>query len=167
VVRQILAGNHFFALELFAIAAITDILDGAAARRFGGESRAGAYLDPIADKVLMSGVFLALAIDRIVPRWLVALIFGRDFFILAGACIFLLFTRIRSLPPSVWGKLSTLVQIITAVAWMAHNALDIPFIDAAAPWTIWPCAAATAWSGFDYSRRGIALWSARRGVPLK
>src|SRR5262245_63949959 len=89
VVRAILAGNHFFALELFAVAAVTDILDGAAARRFGSVSRAGAYLDPIADKVLMSGVFLALAIGRIVPRWLVVLIFGRDILILLGALLLL------------------------------------------------------------------------------
>src|SRR5262245_8212907 len=106
VVREILAGRHFFALELFAVAALTDILDGAAARRFGSESRVGAYLDPIADKVLMSGVFLAFAIARIVPWWLVAIIFGRDVLILIGAVLFLAFTSIRNMPPTVWGKLS-------------------------------------------------------------
>jgi cardiolipin synthase (CMP-forming) len=165
VVREIVAGNHVFALELFAIAAVTDILDGAAARRFHIESRAGAYLDPIADKVLMSGVFLALAWSGTVPWWLVYLIFGRDIFILLGACLFLAFTTIRNLPPSVWGKLSTFVQIVTAVGWMGRNALDISIIDIASPWTIWPCAAATAWSGIDYARRGIALWRTRGETP--
>src|SRR5262245_11353796 len=146
VVREILAGNHFFALELFAVAAFTDILDGAAARRFGSTSRVGAYLDPIADKVLMSGVFLAFAVERIVPRWLVAIIFGRDVLILVGAVLFLLFTSVRNMPPTVWGKLSTFVQIVTAVMWMGRNALNLPILDTLAPLTIWPCAAATIWS---------------------
>ena len=67
VIKEILDGRHMLALELFAIAAFTDILDGAAARRFGVVTPTGAYLDPIADKCLLSGVFLALAVARIVP----------------------------------------------------------------------------------------------------
>lgn len=157
VVREILAGRHFLALELFAIAAFTDYLDGAAARHFHVTSRAGAYLDPIADKVLMSGVFLALAISGIVPWWLVGIIFGRDLFILAGAGLFLAFTNVRNLPPTVWGKLSTFVQIVTAVIWMGRNALNLPILDTLAPLTVWPCAAATLWSGLDYMWRGVRL----------
>jgi cardiolipin synthase len=161
VVREILAGRHFLALELFAVAAVTDVLDGAAARRFGSTSRAGAYLDPIADKVLMSGVFLALAIAGIVPWWLVIVIFARDLYILLGAGLFLAFTDIRNLPPTVWGKLSTFVQIVTAVIWMGRNALDLGILHTLAPLTVWPCAAATIWSGLDYTWRGIQLARAR------
>src|ERR1043166_3051353 len=161
VILAITRGQHFLALELFAIAAVTDILDGAAARRLGAATRTGAYLDPIADKILMSGVFLALAISRIVPAWLVILIFARDIFILAGACVFLIFTSIRSMPPSIWGKLSTFIQIITAVIWMGRNAVSIPLLDVLAPLTIWPCAAITAGSGIDYGIRGLRLWTAR------
>src|SRR5438067_8641369 len=124
IVKEILDGRHILALELFALAAFTDILDGAAARRFGVTTETGAYFDPIADKCLLSGVFLALAIARIVPWWLVAIIFGRDLLILAGTGIVLLFTSVRRFPPSVWGKASTFVQILTAVAWMARNALQ-------------------------------------------
>ena len=76
VIQAIVAGRHVLALALFSIAAFTDALDGAAARRFHLATAAGAYLDPIADKVLMSGVFLALAIGHIVPWWLVGWIFG-------------------------------------------------------------------------------------------
>lgn len=161
VVREILAGRHFVALELFAIAAVTDALDGAAARRFGSVSRVGAYLDPIADKVLMGGVFLALAIAAIVPWWLVILIFARDILILGGAISFLIFTNVRNMPPSVWGKLSTFVQIVTAVLWMGRNALDLPVLHVLAPLTVWLCAAATVWSGLDYTWRGVRLAKAR------
>src|SRR5690349_456758 len=95
IIQAILAGHHFFALALFAAAATTDLLDGAAARRLHVTSRSGAYLDPIADKCLLSGVFLAMAVARIVPRWLVGMIFGRDIFILAGVVTVLLLTEIR------------------------------------------------------------------------
>ena len=97
-------------------AALTDILDGAVARRFRLATPAGAWLDPVADKCLLSGVFLALAAAGTVPWWLVGIVFGRDFYILAGAATVMLLTPVRKFPPSIWGKVSTLVQIVTAVA---------------------------------------------------
>src|SRR5579883_2909018 len=106
------------ALALFAAAAVTDALDGALARRFGWTSTAGAYLDPIADKALLSGLYLTLAVTGDIPWWLVGLIFGRDLLILAAAGLALLFTRLRAFPPSLWGKVSTIFQVLTAVAWM-------------------------------------------------
>jgi len=157
VVHAISTGRHLLALELFSIAALTDWLDGLAARRFHTKTRGGAYLDPIADKCLMSGVFLALALSGTVPWWLVILIFARDIYILIGASLFLLFTSVRNLPPTVWGKLSTFVQILTAVISMGRNALRLPLLDFLAPVMVWPCAAITIWSGLDYTWRGIRL----------
>src|ERR1039458_3373779 len=84
ILHAILTGQHRLALALFLLAAFTDIADGAAARRWGHATAAGAYLDPIADKCLMSGVYLALAAARLVPWWFVALVLGRDLYILAG-----------------------------------------------------------------------------------
>jgi cardiolipin synthase len=157
VIREILEGRHLRALELFAIAAFTDILDGAAARRFGVVTSTGAYFDPIADKCLLSGVFLALAAARIVPRWLVGMIFGRDLLILGGAGAVLLYTTVRRFPPSGWGKASTFVQILTAVAWMARDAFEIGVLNAFAALMLWPCVGFTVWSGLDYVRRGIRI----------
>src|SRR5947199_4277676 len=82
IIKEIVDGRHMLALEVFALAAFTDVLDGAAARWLSVTTRTGAYFDPIADKLLLSGVFLALAAARIVPSWLVAIIFGRDLLIL-------------------------------------------------------------------------------------
>ena len=157
VIREIIEGRHLLALELFTIAAFTDILDGAAARRLGVVTSTGAYFDPIADKCLLSGVFLALAAARIVPRWLVAVIFGRDLLILGGVGVVLLYTSVRRFPPSVWGKASTFVQIATAVTWMARNAFEVRFLNALAAMMIWPCVGLTVWSGLDYVRRGIRI----------
>lgn len=157
VVRAILQGNHVAALVLFIAAGITDVIDGAVARGFSQVTQAGAYLDPIADKCLLSGIFLALGSSGIIPWWFVAVVFGRDLFILVGVLGFLALTKVRKFPPSVWGKASTFVQISTAVVWMARNILNVPVLDALASAMLWVCAAFTIWSGLDYARRGIQL----------
>ncbi|HLH20835.1 MAG TPA: CDP-alcohol phosphatidyltransferase family protein [Bryobacteraceae bacterium] len=157
VIQAILGGRHVLALALFAAAAFTDYLDGATARRFKSTTQAGAYLDPIADKCLLSGVFLALAAARTVPWWLVAVIFGRDLYILLGAATVMFLTPVRRLPPSVWGKLSTFVQIVTATSWMARDAFPVQALDSFALLTVWPCAAFTLWSGLHYTWRGLRM----------
>ena len=147
VIRAILDGRHLLALVLFAAAASTDYLDGVAARRLSLATRMGAYLDPIADKCLLSGVFLALGLAGLVPWWLVALIFGRDLYILAGVAVLFALTSVRKFPPSVWGKASTFVQIVTAVICLAQKPVF--------PALLWPCAAFTLWSGIHYTVRSI------------
>lgn len=155
IIAAILQGNHAVALVLFASAALTDGLDGLLARRFGAMTRAGAYLDPIADKCLLSGVFLALALAGLVPRWFVVVIFGRDLYILCAALLLLSFTAQRSFPPSVWGKASTFLQILTAVIWMARNLSPTPVLGLVSAAILWPCAAFTVWSGVHYTWRGV------------
>jgi cardiolipin synthase len=155
IVQAILAGRHEIALALFAIAAATDILDGAAARRLRLSSQIGAYFDPIADKFLLSGVFLALAAARMVPWWLMAIVIGRDLYILLGALTLKLTMGAKHFPPSIWGKASTFVQILTVGIWITRDAFPGPVIDATASGVIWPCAAATVWSGLHYTWRGV------------
>jgi cardiolipin synthase len=157
VILSILDGRHTTALALFAIAGFTDYLDGAAARRLKLTTQTGAYLDPIADKCLLSGVFLALAMAKIVPKWVVVIIFARDLLILAGVAIVLLFTKVRSFPPNAWGKWSTFVQIATAVVWMARNALQVSAVDSLAWLLLWPCVGLTIVSGLAYAWRGIRI----------
>ncbi len=152
VIREILEGSPVLALALFAAAAATDVLDGAVARRFGHVTRAGAYLDPVADKCLLSGVFLALALSRAAPWWLVAVIFGRDLFILLGAAVLWVMSE-RTFSPSVWGKISTFVQAATALAWMARGALPNGLTGRFSSAMLWPCAACTVWSGIHYAWR--------------
>lgn len=157
VIAAIVGGRPRTAVFLFVAAGITDILDGAAARGLKLATSTGAYFDPLADKCLLSGVFLALAAGHFVPWWFVAIVFGRDLFILLGAGVFFLFTDVRKFPPSIWGKLSTFVQISTAVIWMARNMLIYPWLDTLASIMLWVAAACTVGSGLDYGRRGIQL----------
>lgn len=95
----------------FIVIAVTDVVDGFLARRFGASSRLGAYLDPLADKVLLSGTFLVLALTGAMESWLAVVVLGRDVVILAAAGVLYLGGR-RNFPPSPWGKLSTFVQIL-------------------------------------------------------
>jgi len=157
VIAAILDGRHRDALLLFVAAGFTDYLDGASARWLRVSTQTGAYLDPIADKCLLSGVFLAMAAAQTIPWWVVGVIFGRDLFILAGVGIVLLLTSVRRFPPSMWGKWSTFVQILTAVVWMARNAAPSPVLDGMATGMLFPCVALTLYSGLDYLRRGIRM----------
>jgi cardiolipin synthase (CMP-forming) len=155
IVQAILAGRNEFALALFAVAAATDVLDGAAARYLGLTTPAGAYFDPIADKCLLSGAFLALAAARIVPWWLTAVVLGRDLYILLGALTVRVSTGVKQFPPSLWGKASTFVQILTVAVWMARDAFPNPALNTAASALVWLCVAATVWSGLHYTWRGV------------
>ena len=99
-------------IPLFILIGITDVVDGFLARRYGASSSLGAYLDPVADKVLLSGTFLVLALTGAIEWWLAAVVLGRDLMILAAAGVLYIATARRNFPPSPWGKISTLVQIV-------------------------------------------------------
>ena len=149
VVLAIVNGLRFQALVLLAVAAFTDFLDGEVARRYSLATPTGAYLDPIADKLLLGGVFLALGAAHMAPWWLILLIFGRDLYILLGVGIIMAATKVRKFPPSVWGKVSTFVQIVTALVCLAQQPVFPPLL--------WPCAAFTLWSGIHYTVRSIIV----------
>ena len=82
-------------------------------------TRLGANFDPIADNILLSAIYISLALaPRAIPWWMVAVVFGRDVLILAMAGYGLLFTSLRKFPPSVWGNISTFFQIAAALVVM-------------------------------------------------
>lgn len=144
------------ALTWFAIAAFTDAADGYVARLLRVTSRAGAYLDPIADKILMSGAFFTLALTGLIPVWAAVLVLGRDLLILLFASGVLLFTNARrEFPPSVWGKLSTFAQILY-VLFLVGGAAGIvpPQIGEA---LLYVAVALTTASGADYAWRAAKL----------
>jgi cardiolipin synthase (CMP-forming) len=146
------------ALLWCSIAGVSDALDGFLARRLKATSRAGAYLDPLGDKFLLSGSFLVLACNHVIPWWLAAIVVGRDMLMLLAIAWAFLFTRLRSFPPTVWGKLSTIIQVI-AILWILvggviHFGAAGDTIQTA---LIWATAAATAWSAIHYFGHGINM----------
>lgn len=131
----------------FALAAFTDFLDGFAARRLGLSSKSGQFYDPVADKVLLMAVMLALAQAGTIPLWFVALVVARDVILLLSSVIGLLFTRYRNYKPSQLGKLSTVLQCLTVIAALSlHRRLG-------GLW-LWPSSLVTFTSGAHY------LWRA-------
>ena len=147
-------------------AAFTDILDGGLARRFGGQSKIGQYFDPIADKILLSCIYIGLAMAGAVPLWIVVLIFARDLWILALSGVALRLTDFRDLQPSLWGKASTFFQIMAAVAVMAARAYDSAWFLKVSTILLGGVAILAAVSGIDYSLRGIGYLRRRaRSVP--
>jgi cardiolipin synthase len=150
---DVLHGRYRRAIVLFFIAGLTDVADGLLARKMGESTPTGAYLDPIADKVLLSVIYFSLALAHAIPWWMLAIVFGRDLLILAMAAYGLLFTSIRKFPPSVWGKLSTFFQISAAMMVLCARA-GFPAPEQLA---IWLMVAATFWSGLHYAWRGISL----------
>jgi cardiolipin synthase len=134
------------------IVGVTDWFDGYLARKFKAQSKLGAMLDPIADKLLMAGAFLTLALTGAIPVWVAWLVLGRDAVILSFAIIVLAFTNIRrEFPPTIAGKMSTGGQILYVLAVTAAAAGYIP---AAIPDNgVWAMATVTAWSSVDYAVR--------------
>ena len=141
-------GEYWIALVWFSIASFTDVLDGFLARRLRIVSKIGALLDPVADKVLLSGSFLTLGLKGVIPWWLMAIVLGRDLLILGFAIVALARKIRREFPPSLWGKASTAAQIAYVVFVAGHEASITPLIVA----TIlgWIAATLTLWSGIDY-----------------
>lgn len=136
----------------FAIIGATDGADGYIARRFNAQSRLGALLDPVADKVLLSGSFLTLALNDAIPGWLAVVVLGRDALILLFVIGALLFTNMRrEFPPSAVGKLSTALQILYVLVVTAAGAGFIPSSPVSA--LGWVVLLVTTWSGVDYAKK--------------
>ena len=153
VVLAILEAAFFRAIVLFSLAGVSDAIDGYLARRLGSSTPAGAYFDPVADKILLSAIYISLGVVGAIPWWMVGAVFARDTLILAMAGYGLLCTSVRKFPPSVWGKISTFLQIAAALTVMGERA-GIP---APVHLALWLMIAGTVWSGLDYVWRGIRV----------
>ncbi len=142
---------------LFIAIGLTDIADGFLARRFQAASRLGGYIDPIADKLLLSGMFLMLLLARLMAPWLAFIVLGRDLLILFAAAGFYLTRRRRDFPPSAWGKTSTFAQILFICFRVGE--LNGIAVHAAVVGLEWAVAALVAISTVDYARRVLAAGS--------
>lgn len=114
VVVVAVARRHFgWAFLLFCAAAASDGVDGWLARRFQQRSVLGMYLDPVADKLLVAALFIALSIVGELPWALTILVFTRDVCILVSALVLLCATGFRDFRPTWWGKASTVAELAT------------------------------------------------------
>src|SRR5580704_3898786 len=155
ILIELAKGQYMVGGWTFGGAAFTDVLDGWLARRFGSQSKIGQYLDPVADKILLTSIYVGLALGGAVPLWIVLLIIARDLWILLLSGVALRFTEFRHLEPSLWGKASTFFQIMAAVGVMAARAFGVPAFGAISEALIWGVAILAAISAADYSLRGL------------
>ena len=151
-------GQTFYAFLAFMIAGVTDVLDRFIARVFCQQTVLGAYLDPIADKLLLVTSYIVLAIIGIIPPWLAVLVISRDIFILIGVAVLFLNHKSFEIRPTLLGKVSTFFQLATVVIALsvAQPLLGLqPFLIG----SIYLAAALTLLSGFHYT----FLWVRQMG----
>jgi cardiolipin synthase len=123
LVIEILDGHFGPAFALFMLAGISDGFDGLVARWLKQQTTLGLYLDPIADKLLLSTLFVVLTHVGLIPRYVTVLVFSRDLGILLIATLLFATNTLRDFRPSFFGKVNTAVQIVTLVAILAEQAL--------------------------------------------
>ena len=158
------------ALVLFAAAALTDFLDGLAARSMNLRSDLGRILDPAGDKLLMTAACVAcglpsLSRPNVLPLALVLVVIGRDLAIALGAFVLLLFKKKISFKPSLWGKISTVLQMGCLSLVLLFNALETKpsgFLNAVYILTL----AATAVSGAHYFWTGFVAGLRKRSPRI-
>ena len=118
------------ALWILIIAGITDSFDGWLARRMDMRSRIGAYLDPLADKILITVAYITLTIpfgqEVVIPLWLTILALFRDFMIMFVAGVLYIVEGLREFPPSLLGKAATAVQVVTIAVVLLANVTPVP-----------------------------------------
>jgi cardiolipin synthase (CMP-forming) len=124
VVWAIASGEMYLAFVLFMIAAVSDAVDGFLAKRFGMTTVLGAYLDPLADKVLIMSIYVTLGINGIIPRWIVILVVSRDIMIIGAILLSWLVDKPVTMKPLTISKLNTAVQIAFACLVLASRGFE-------------------------------------------
>ena len=119
----LIEGEDLLAILIFAIAAISDGLDGFIARAFKQKTRLGAFLDPIADKLLLTTAFIVLAVQDLAPNWLAIMVASRDLLILTGIGILAWDNDFPVIKPTFDGKATTFFQIVTVAFLLGHDYL--------------------------------------------
>lgn len=162
-ILTVLEGRFGVALAIFAAAALTDLADGLIARAWGQRTPLGAYLDPAADKLLLTAGFIMLTeyptmfqeieMAARIPLWLTVLAISRDVLIVAVALILYLAYGESRFPPTVWGKLTAGAESVTVGLFLLYNSLD--------RWglilelAVWVTLTLTLISGFHYLWRTV------------
>lgn len=130
LIRAILQRHEEVGLLIFVVAGATDAVDGRLARRLNQSTRLGQYLDPIADKLMLSSLFLATTAVGLVPLYVTVLVFARDLGILLISILLFFTGTMRNFRPSAIGKANTLLQIFTMLLVLITAIRDTPSLAA-------------------------------------
>jgi len=138
------------ALVVFAIAGVSDGVDGFVARVFNQKSKLGSYLDPLADKFLLVAAFITLAIRDLLPPWLMVIVISRDVLILLGVLILFLMRVEIIIRPSILSKVNTCMQLVSVFVVLCRD--HLPLIAPLSGHIFWLTGALTIGSGLHYMR---------------
>ena len=158
LVSAILDNHYALSFWLFVAAGLTDLLDGLLARILKQYTMLGQYLDPVADKLLLSTLFLVLTYKDLIPGRVTAMVIGRDVGILVVAAILYATVGRREFRPSIFGKGSTLAQIAAVAAVLVHQLTPVHWVVIFEQGAFWVTMALAIVSGLHYS------WIAARRV---
>ncbi len=159
----LLSGQNKIAFFVFLCAGLSDAVDGYLAKRFNWSTELGSYLDPLADKLLIVSIFIALGVRNELPLWLVIAVVSRDILIVAAVLLaWLLDQRVRIKPLAV-SKANTVVQIALAATVLADEGFSLG-LDTVRLYLVWITAALTLLSLAAYLRAWFAHMT---GVPRK
>ncbi len=146
---------RYIALGIFMFAVVSDVIDGYIARTRHQKTKAGAILDPLADKLLLISAFICLYRigpqfgDIRLPMWFVVAVISRDISLLIGTMLIHLMHKELVIEPTIWGKASTFLQVLAVIGVLLQFKFSV---------VIWPIALIfIVISGVDYIRKGIKI----------
>ncbi len=156
IIWLIVADERLAAFVLFVLAGLSDAVDGFIAKRYDATTPLGTYLDPLADKALLVGVYVTLGLEGYLPAWLVILVAFRDLIILGGALLLQLMRQLLEMVPLKISKANTAAQITLASVVLGQLGLGVS-LPVLVDVLILVVAATTVLSGASY----IVQWSRR------
>ncbi len=153
IVYMVLTQQAWWAVILMVIAGVTDMFDGAIARYFNQRTTVGAYLDPLADKILLVSLFVSLFFVGKVPLFIFLAVIFRDAIIILGAIAYEMVTRQLNMEPSLISKATTFIQILYVSLLLLDMATSIPSVLISI--TMWAVFVLTCMSGVHY----MVIWT--------
>ncbi len=154
-INLMIYGYYGIALLVFVIAGLSDALDGMIARLTRKKTELGAFLDPMADKLLLLAAFVTLVLLGKLPVWLAIIVVSRDAILVMGSLIIYVMTHTLKIQPSIIGKLTTVMQllVVTLTLVLINYETGIRFM----AFLYWTTAGVTIASGAQYVLRGIKM----------
>jgi cardiolipin synthase len=149
------------ALLVFCLASLTDMLDGYIARSRGSQSRLGAFLDPVADKLLLTSAFVTLTYLKVIPFWLTAVVVSRDLILSVGVLVIHVSGGTVHPAPTWIGKTSTVCQMVAVLSAMLFFFFRVPTVP---KFFAWLAAIFTIASGLQYLVQGMKQLNPPAGV---
>ncbi len=150
IVLTLLDKHYPWALGLFILAGLSDGLDGLLARRLHQQTQVGQYLDPIADKLLLSTLFLVLSILHKIPWKFTVIVFSRDVSMLVASAVLYTIAGLRNFKPSVFGKANTAAQVGALFFVLLFQVNQSPFVAGARKFFLWATFVLTIFSAVHY-----------------